>query len=54
MLEGVQAVDLVSLREEEPEVVEGLFWDKLKLGKSVLVGGGSSEVGNKRVDGCFS
>jgi hypothetical protein len=53
MLEGVGAVDFVCLRKEEPEVVEGFPWDKLELGKGVLVGSGLSEVGSKGVDRCL-
>jgi hypothetical protein len=53
VLEGMRVVNFVCLREEEPEMAEGLPWDKLKLRKGVLVGGRSSEVGNKRVDRCL-
>ena len=53
MLDGVGAVDFVCLRKEEPEVVEGFPWDKLELGKGVLVGSGLFKVGSKGVDRCL-
>jgi hypothetical protein len=51
VLEGVRAGDFVCVGEEEPEVAKGFPWNKLELGKSILVGGRSSEVGDKGVDG---
>jgi hypothetical protein len=37
----------MGIGKEEPEVTKGFVWDKLKLGKGVLVGGGLSEVGDE-------
>jgi hypothetical protein len=47
VLEGVGAIDFVCIQEEEPEMVEGLVRDEFKLRESVLVGDGSSEVGDE-------
>jgi hypothetical protein len=54
VLEGVGVVDFVGVGEEEPKVTEGLVWDEFELGKSVLIGGWSSKVGNEGSVGCFS
>jgi hypothetical protein len=53
VLEGVGAVDLMSVGKEEPEVTEGLIWDELELGKSVLVGGWSPKVSDEGSVGCL-
>jgi hypothetical protein len=53
VLEGMRVVDLMCLREVEPEVAKGFPWDKLELGKGVLVSGRPSKVGNKGVNRCF-
>ena len=53
MLEGVRAVNFVCSGEEEPEVVEGLSGDELKMGKVILIGGGLSEIGHQGVYGCL-
>jgi hypothetical protein len=44
VLKGVRAIDLVSVREEEPEVVEGFTQDEFEARKGVWVGGGLSKV----------
>jgi hypothetical protein len=53
VLKGVRVVDLVCLREEKPEVAEGLSRDKLELGKGVGIGSGVSEVGHEGTVRCF-
>jgi hypothetical protein len=53
VLESIRAVNFVGLRKEEPEMAEGFPKDELELRKGVLVGGGSSEIGNKGVDRCL-
>jgi hypothetical protein len=53
VLKGVRVVDFVCLGKEEPEVAKRFIRDKLELGKGVLVGGGSSEIGHEGVDRCF-
>ena len=53
MLEGMRAVNLVCLGEEEPKVMKGLSRDELELGKSVWIGSGVSEVGHQGVVRCF-
>ena len=53
VLEGVGAVDFMCVREEEPKMTEGLVRDELELGKSILVGGWPSEVGDKGSVGCL-
>jgi hypothetical protein len=52
VLEGVRAVDFVCVREEEPEMAEGLIRDEFKLRKGVLVSGRLSEVGDEGSVGC--
>jgi hypothetical protein len=47
VLEGVGAVDLVSIRKEEPEVAEGLVQDELEARKGILVSGGPSKVSDE-------
>jgi hypothetical protein len=47
VLEGVRAVDPVSVGEEKPEVTKRLVWDEFELGKGVLVSGGSTEVSDE-------
>jgi hypothetical protein len=53
MLDGMRTVDFVGLREKEPKMVEGFSRDKFELRKSVLVGGGPSEICHKGVNGCL-
>jgi hypothetical protein len=47
VLKVVGAVDLVCVRKEEPEVVEGLIWNEFEARKGVLVSGGPSKVSDK-------
>jgi hypothetical protein len=47
VFEGVGAVNLVNVREEEPEVAEGFVRDKFKARKGVLVSGGLPKVRNE-------
>ena len=51
VLESVGAIDFMCIRKEEPEMAEGLVRDEFKLGKSVLVGGGLSKVGDEGLVG---
>jgi hypothetical protein len=44
VLESVGAIDFVRVREEEPEMTEGLVWDEFKLGKGVVIRDGPSKV----------
>jgi hypothetical protein len=53
VLEGVGAVNLVHVREEEPEVSEGFVWDGFELGKGVLVGNRLPKVRDKGSVGCL-
>ena len=52
VLKGVRVVNLVRLREEEPEVLKGFPRDELELGKGVGVGNRASEVGHQGVVSC--
>jgi hypothetical protein len=52
VLKGVRVVNLVRLREEEPEVPEGFPWNELELGKGIEVGSGASKVGHQGVVRC--
>jgi hypothetical protein len=54
VLKGVQAIDFVSIREEEPEVAEGFVGDEFKARKGVLMGDGPSKVGDERFVGGLS
>jgi hypothetical protein len=47
VLESVGAVDFMCVREEEPEVAEGLVGDEFKARKGILVSDGSSKVSDE-------
>jgi hypothetical protein len=53
VLKGVRVIDLVHVREEEPEVMKGFVRNELELGKVVPVGDGLPKVSNEGLVGCL-